>query len=142
MGSPDAGRTCPGQSAGEVRVRRADAAPYSSPRMKTTFKPTSFAVRISPGPHAVIEVSGELDLAGAPVLKSTVHDLELSAVHDAVLDLRQLVFIDVAGIRALLDLYAEFLSGATALIIIPGPRSVQRVFELTRLDRLLPFSGP
>jgi anti-anti-sigma factor len=107
-----------------------------------TFEPDCFAVRIAPGPHAVIEVSGELDLAGVPLLKATVRDLDQSAVNDAVLDLRRLAFIDVAGVRAVLDLHAECLSGATALTIIPGPQSVHRLFELTRLDHLLPFSRP
>jgi anti-sigma B factor antagonist len=110
--------------------------------MKTTFEPSCLAVRVSPGPYAVIELSGELDLAGAPALESAVRDLELSTVKDAVLDLRRLAFIDAAGLDAVLELYAECLNCATALTIIPGPGSVQRVFELTRLDRLLPFSRP
>jgi anti-sigma B factor antagonist len=110
--------------------------------METTFEPSCFAVRISPGTYAEIEVSGELDLAGVPVLESAVRDLELPAVKDAVLDLRRLAFIDAAGLDAVLDLYAECLNVATVLTIIPGPRSVQRLFELTRLDRLLPFSRP
>jgi anti-anti-sigma factor len=109
--------------------------------MTTTFEPTCFAVRTSPGPYAVIELSGELDLAGVPALESAVRDLELSAVHAAVLDLRRLDFIDAAGLHAVLNCYAECLDVATALTIIPGPRNVQRLFALTRLDRLLPFSG-
>jgi anti-sigma B factor antagonist len=110
--------------------------------MKTTLEPNCFAVRVSRGTCGVIEVSGELDLAGVPVLESAVRDLELSTVQDAVLDLRQLAFIDAAGLEAILDLYAECLDLATPLTIIPGPRSVHRLFVLTRLDRLLPFSNP
>ena len=106
------------------------------------FEPNWFTVRISRGACGVIEVNGELDLAGAPVLESAVGDLRLSTVRDAVLDLRQLTFIDAAGLNAVVDLYAECLSAAATLTIIPGPRSVQRLFELTRLDRLLPFSDP
>lgn len=111
--------------------------------MKTTFQlPTGFAARVSPGPYAVIEVSGELDLAGVPVLESAVRELDLSTLLDAVLDLRCLAFIDAAGLNAVLELYAQCLNVATTLTIIPGPRSVHRLFELTRLDRLLPFSCP
>jgi anti-sigma B factor antagonist len=90
----------------------------------------------------VIEVSGELDIAGAPVLESAVRGLELSAVRDVVLDLRRLSFIDAAGLNAVLDLYAECQSANAILTLIPGPRSVHRVFELTRLDHLLTFSRP
>ena len=110
--------------------------------METTFVPTLFAVRISRGTHIEIEVSGELDLAGVPVLESAVRDVDLSAVTHAVLDLRRLAFIDAAGLGAVLDLYAECLNVATVLTIIPGPRTVQRMFGLTRLDQLLPFSCP
>lgn len=90
----------------------------------------------------MIELSGELDLAGAPVLEQAVRDLELSTVRHVVLDLRRLVFIDAAGLNAVLDLYAECLDVTVPLTIIPGPRSVQRLFELTRLERVLPFSRP
>jgi anti-sigma B factor antagonist len=105
-------------------------------------EPGCCAAHVSRGACGVIEMSGELDLAGAAVLESAVRDLEPSTVRDAVLDLRRLAFIDAAGVNAVLDLYAECLSVATPLTIIPGPRSVQRLFELTRLDRLLPFSDP
>jgi anti-anti-sigma factor len=108
--------------------------------MKTTFEASCFAARISRGTCGVIEVSGELDLAGVPVLESAVRGLQLSTVRNAVLDLERLSFIDVAGVTAVLDLYAECLDVTAGLIIIPGPPSVQRVFALTRLDRLLPFN--
>lgn len=114
----------------------------SSRSMQTTLEPSCFAVRVSRGACGVIEASGELDLAGVPMLESAVRDLELSNVKDAVLDLRRLVFIDAAGLQAILDLYAECLNRATTLTIIPGPRSVHRLFVLTRLDRLLPFQPP
>jgi anti-sigma B factor antagonist len=110
--------------------------------MDTTFVPALFAVRISRGTYTEIEVSGELDLAGVPVLEAAVRELELASITDAVLDLRRLAFIDAAGLGAVLDLYAECLNVGTVLTIIPGPRSVQRLFELTRLDQLLPFSRP
>jgi anti-anti-sigma factor len=116
--------------------------PSSSRRLTTTTDPSWFAVRVCRGACGVIEVGGELDLAGAPVLASAVQDLELSTVRNAVLDLRRVTFIDAAGLNAVVDLYAECLNAAAALTIIPGPRNVQRLFELTRLDRLLPFSGP
>jgi anti-anti-sigma factor len=110
--------------------------------MKTTLTPSSFGADVSPGRCVVVEVSGELDLAGAPVLEAAVRDLELSKAREVVLDLRRLVFIDAAGLRAVLHLYAECLRDTVILTIIPGPRSVHRVFELTRLDHLLTFSHP
>jgi anti-sigma B factor antagonist len=110
--------------------------------MKSTFDPRCFGARVSRGTCVVIEVSGELDLSGAPVLESVVRDLELSAVRDVVLDLRRLSFIDAAGLNAVLDLYAECLNAHAILTILPGPPTVHRVFELTRLNQLLTFSRP
>jgi anti-sigma B factor antagonist len=130
----------PGGSGGGVGAD--ETMPNFSRRLKPTIEPSWFAVRVCRGACWVIEVRGELDLAGAPVLESAVQDLKLSSVRDAVLDLRRLTFIDAAGLNAVVDLYAECLNLTAALTIIPGPRNVQRLFELTRLDRLLPFSGP
>jgi anti-sigma B factor antagonist len=111
-------------------------------RIKTPIPPPWFDVRVHPGTCGVIEVAGELDLAGVPVLGYAVRNLKLTTAGHAVLDLRDLTFIDAAGLNAVVDLYAECLGIPTALTIIPGPRNVQRLFELTRLDRLLPFSEP
>jgi len=110
--------------------------------MTTLSERAWFHARVWRGACSVIELSGELDLAGAPVLESAARDLDLPTVRAVVLDLRGLVFIDAAGLNAVLELYAQCVSVATVLTIIPGPRSVQRLFELTRLDRLLPFSHP
>jgi anti-sigma B factor antagonist len=110
--------------------------------MTTTLESSCFAARVSPGVCGVIEVSGELDLAGVPVLESAVRDLELATVRDLVLDLRRLAFIDATGLTAVLDLYAECQSVDATLTILPGPPNVHRLFALTRLDRLLPFSHP
>lgn len=115
---------------------------HSTGPMEIPPGPVCFAARIVRGACSVIQVSGELDLAGVPVLEAAVRDLELASARDAVLDLRRLVFIDAAGLNAVLKLYADCLNVATTLTIIPGPPSVQRLFELTRLDRLLPFSRP
>jgi anti-sigma B factor antagonist len=110
--------------------------------MNTACELSCFSVHVSCGACGVIAVRGELDLAGVPLLESTVRNLDLSRIRHAVLDLRRLAFIDAAGLEAVLDLYAACLEDATTLTIIPGPRNVQRLFELTRLDRVLPFSDP
>ena len=59
-----------------------------------------------------------------------------------MLDLGRLVFIDATGLHALLDLQAECLDASIALTITPAPRNVQRVFELSGVDRLLDTSAP
>jgi anti-sigma B factor antagonist len=108
--------------------------------MKTMVNPISCGAQVSHGTCGEIAIQGELDLAGVSVLEDAAESLELPGLRDLVLNLRELDFIDAAGLRAVLDLYAECQSVGTTLTIIPGPRRVHRVFQLTRLDRLLPFS--
>jgi anti-sigma B factor antagonist len=108
--------------------------------MNTNSPDPICAVRVSHGRCALIVVSGELDLASVPIFENAVGELELPSVRRAVLDLRRLSFIDAVGLHAVLDLHAACLNAATPLTIVPGPRNVQRLFELTGVDRHLPFS--
>ena len=108
--------------------------------MKTTSETAYFAVCIWPGPDALIAVSGELDLAAVPVFEAAIQRLDMPSVRRAVLDLRRLAFIDAAGLHAVLDLHAACRNVSTPLTIMPGPRQVQRVFQLIGADGLLPFS--
>jgi anti-sigma B factor antagonist len=104
--------------------------------MKTSFDPAHFAVRTSTQPEALIEVIGELDLASVPTFQAAVRDVDLTCQRRVVLDLARLEFIDAAGLHAVLDLHEACLAADTVLTILPGPRNVQRVFELAGLERL------
>lgn len=84
-------------------------------------------------------VSGELDLASVPHFRSAAERVCRSDAHRVVLDLRPLSFIDVTGMRAVLELHANCSRQGLRLEIRPGPRAVQRVFELTGTDAFLPF---
>lgn len=82
-------------------------------------------------PRALIQLMGELDLAGLPTLESTV-DSVLSiqpsprTVH---FDLSRLRFVDVLGARALLEARARVSAVARAEILGGGPR-VMEVLEM------------
>jgi len=107
--------------------------------MTTTFATKYFAVRTSTRPEARIQAAGELDLASVPVFQAAVRDLDLPSGGQVVLDLRCVSFIDAAGLHAVLDLHEECLDVSAALTIVPGPRHVQRVFELAGADWLVPL---
>jgi len=106
--------------------------------MGTTFATRYFAVRTLTRPEAWIEVRGEFDLASVPTFQAAVRGLGLSCHGRVVLDLRRLSFIDAAGLHAVLDLHDECLRLSTVLTVLRGPRNVQRVFELARVDWLCP----
>jgi anti-anti-sigma factor len=107
--------------------------------VKTTFETRYFAVHVSRGPSALIEVRGELDLAAVPTFEAALGNLDLAPGSRTVLDLRRLDFIDAAGLHAVLDLQAACLEVSAVLTIAPGPRHVQRVFALAAVDNLLRF---
>lgn len=86
---------------------------------------------------AVLALSGELDIASAPDFERALADLDGSeATSRLVLDLSELTFMDSTGLRALLLARQRAVESDRELILRPGPRQVQRVFELSgTLDR-------
>jgi anti-anti-sigma factor len=88
----------------------------------------------------VLELEGELDLATEPVLRDQLAELERDPPRRLVIDLGALSFIDATGLHLMESAYERILSdGTCSLELRPGPRVVQRLFELTGLDRSLPF---
>ncbi|HEY1538154.1 MAG TPA: STAS domain-containing protein [Solirubrobacteraceae bacterium] len=91
------------------------------------------------GDTHVVELLGELDIAGAPRLEEALLEVEATDAAAIVVDLGSLDFIDSTGIRLLL-MAAERASATGRLTILRGPKQVHRVFELTDLVSRLPFA--
>jgi anti-sigma B factor antagonist len=87
-----------------------------------------------------LALSGELDLASAPLLEETLNDLAGEAMSAVVLDLSGLSFMDSTGVRATLDARELFEGRGCRFSLIPGPAQVQRLFQLTGLLDVLPFA--
>ena len=92
------------------------------------------------GGHVTLLLSGELDIASAPALQRTVARLcTLSSTRTLTLDMRHLAFIDSTGLAAIVYASRVCEQRACPLDVVRGPQAVQAVFEMTGLDRLLPF---
>ena len=91
----------------------------------------------------LVRLEGELDIATLPRVAQAVCGLREAGCTALRLDLRRLSFLDSAGLRYLLELSACRADGLR-LSVVPGPRAVQRVVELTGTGDLIPFepSGP
>jgi anti-anti-sigma factor len=102
--------------------------------------PLTFTTTLSGAGDAVIALSGELDLSGAPSLEEEIERLASDdAVRRVVLDLRELAFMDSSGLRTV-ALAERRLGGAgRALVLVRGRDAVQRVFAITRMDEHLTF---
>lgn len=91
------------------------------------------------GEGHIICLTGELDLAGAPAVQRELERVEATDAAAIVIDLSGLTFMDSTGVRLLLTASARSRLDAERLTLLRGPAAVQRVLELTGVERLLPF---
>jgi anti-anti-sigma factor len=85
----------------------------------------------SVGHRAVLNATGEIDLATAHVV-SEVAGCALSAgAHELWIDLTAVGFIDVAGVRALLELDELATEARRRFAVISPEGPVRRAFDLT-----------
>lgn len=87
-----------------------------------------------------IALVGELDLATADRVEQELRHVEATGASSIVVDLSGLTFIDSTGARLLLQAFARSRTDANRLTLLRGPRAVQRVFEITGIADLLPFT--
>jgi anti-sigma B factor antagonist len=89
--------------------------------------------------HVRVAPVGELDLASAPLLERTIRELRESGFDYLIVDLRRLSFIDSSGLRVLVELNNVARADSHRLELVPGPRQVQYVFEVSGMLNALPF---
>lgn len=85
-----------------------------------------------------VQATGDLDLSTAPDLERSLLAVQRDGRH-VVLDLRGLSFMDSSGLRVILAADARARSTGGRFVLVEGPPGVQRVFQLTLLDRRLEF---
>lgn len=86
--------------------------------------------------HTIV-LRGELDLATAPLLEEAIGGIDGAGA--VKLDLGALEFIDSTGVRATLAAREHCTRRGVAFTVIPGPKQVQRLFEIVGLLDVLPF---
>jgi len=89
------------------------------------------------GDAQVVELIGELDLAGASAVEAELLAAEATDAALIVVDLGGLEFIDSTGIR--LIVMAAERSEDGRFTLLRGTKQVHRVFEITDLADRLPF---
>jgi anti-sigma B factor antagonist len=82
----------------------------------------------------VVTLGGELDLVNAARVSDTL-DSATSGERKVVVDLTTLSFIDSSGIHAIL----APRSGQQDIVIVCPPGNVRRVFDVTRIDQVVPL---
>jgi anti-anti-sigma factor len=91
------------------------------------------------GTTTTVDVIGEWDLASQAEARAALRVALEHSPERVVLDLSRLSFIDSSGMHNVIELYSRCEQQAMQLVIIPGPKSVQRPFEICQLTNRLPF---
>ena len=81
----------------------------------------------------VVSPIGEIDLATIDAVRQQL-DAARATTTLVYLDLREVTFIDSAGIRLIVEGARDFDANGGELVVVRGPVAVQRVFDLVGLD--------
>lgn len=91
--------------------------------------------------RATVEVVGELDMINAADLHQQLLVLLHDRVHEIVLDLSRLVFVDASGIGAIVAA-ANLARRDGRRLVLAHPRpSVRRTLALAHVDDLVPIDS-
>jgi anti-sigma B factor antagonist len=80
--------------------------------------------------RVIVALDGELDMANAPLLQSTIEDQDLT-IKTVVLDLQQLRFLDSTGLRVILAARERCRENEQQFAITRGSEQVQRLLSVT-----------
>jgi anti-sigma B factor antagonist len=92
------------------------------------------------GAHT-LRLIGELDMAGVPSLEGAFARICADGTRSLTIDMQQLGFIDSTGLAAIVHVSGVCARHGYSFELIPGPPAVQRLFEVTGLDGVLPFAA-
>lgn len=99
-------------------------------------------IEVTSTPKArTIVLAGEADLLGTPKIEAALKDACAGEPGLVVIDLRNLTFIDSSGLHVLVTGHEQCVEQGHKLRVIPGPANVQRLFEITGMDEILPFAN-
>lgn len=87
--------------------------------------------------RTTVVLDGEIDMSTADRVRSAASSALARHPDALVVDLRLVRFIDSCGLRALVDVQREAERRSERLVIVRGPLNVDRVFQITALDRVL-----
>jgi anti-anti-sigma factor len=85
----------------------------------------------------VVEPHGELDLATAPDLQTSLDAVYDTGKRRIIVDLGEVPFIDSSGLRVLVAAHNKLVADGGALIVMCSDPFVRRVFDVARLTQVL-----
>jgi anti-sigma B factor antagonist len=93
------------------------------------------------GDCAVLQVTGEVDVYTAPMMRERIHDLAAKDAVHVIADLSRVEFIDSTGLGALIGSLRRLREQDGWLtLVISAPRTL-KVFQVTGLTRVFAIHG-
>jgi len=87
-----------------------------------------------------VRLRGELDLAGAPTVSERLRTLR-ERRETVLLDLDELEFVDMSGLRVLLTAAEDASRDGWTLTVTRGSPAVRQLLALVHVDGQLPLDG-
>lgn len=112
----------------------------TSMRVERRKNPLLEIIEVRDAGRVRVRLRGELDLAGAPTISERLRRLRERG-EPVLLDLDELEFIDVSGLRVLVAASEEASRDGWSFAVTRGSAPVRRLIGLVRLDRQLPLDG-
>ena len=112
--------------------------PVVYPARRMTRPPFFRILTNESGSRVEIAIHGELDLATAPQLEEEFERVgALDGIELALVDLRNLAFLDSTGLEAIMKFEARSRAKGVDMVVVRGPRAVERLFAVMQLDSKL-----
>ena len=94
---------------------------------------TNDTLRVHIAPDGAIVASGDIDVAGGPILDAAIIEQEngLDGSSSIVVDLTDVTFIDSSGLRSLLGASRRAGERSGAVVLRSPSPAVQRLLEIT-----------
>lgn len=89
----------------------------------------------------VVQVTGEVDIYTAPVLREQIVDLISDGCRRLVIDMQAVTFIDSTGLGVLIGALKRLRGGNGELRVVAATQPVLRMLRVTGLHRVLATFG-
>jgi anti-anti-sigma factor len=91
------------------------------------------------GSMALISLSGEFDMSARQQFEDALREVDSSQTARVVIDLRNVRFIDSAGLQMILKGSSWCREHGLGFALVRGPENVQHLFELSALNLTIPI---
>lgn len=120
----------------------------SDPGWPTTYRDTHADRRsrvkvrtLRHGNAQIVELTGELDIEGAPLSRRALGRACAEGHQTVFLDLHGLTFMDSSGVHMIIEAHRHLGEEDRELVIVRAPRHVRRLLELCGLSGILHMSA-